>query len=277
MISLKKAIFASAITSLLFSSGVALADVPAKLPVPISMMKIAGLKVENSFPAAGGMTGWILSKGDVGKPMLAFTPADGSAIIVGANIISAEGENLGEKYIKQYAPAPDLSGLYNSVEKSSWVATGATGSKVKSSIYVFFDPNCGYCHLTWKALQPYEDAGLQVRWVIVGILGQSSVTKASYILGSEDKTAALNLLMANKDWRPSKADEATVKAGSSKVDANTALMSKSGFGGTPAIVYKDSAKVAKAVSGFPDISDLPEITGLPAQKQTDPAILSRMK
>ncbi len=59
----------------------------------------------------------------------------------------------------------DLPALFATLEKTDAVTEGATSPK--RILYVFFDANCFYCHLTWRALQAYEKAGLQVRWVPV--------------------------------------------------------------------------------------------------------------
>ncbi|MGC2520684.1 MAG: hypothetical protein WA373_16435, partial [Burkholderiales bacterium] len=73
----------------------------------------------------------------------------------------------------QKPAARDLPALFSTLEKTDAVAEGAASPK--RTLYVFFDANCWYCHLTWKALQPYERAGLQVRWVPVAYQKASSV------------------------------------------------------------------------------------------------------
>src|SRR5260221_11847984 len=89
---------------------------------------------------------------------------------------------------KQPAPA-ELPALYAALEKSDAVVEGPASAK--KVIYVFFDANCWYCHLTWKALAPYEKAGLQVRWVPVAYQKDSSTTKAAAIMQAKDRAAAL--------------------------------------------------------------------------------------
>src|SRR6202795_1796697 len=89
---------------------------------------------------------------------------------------------------KQPAPA-ELPALYAAVEKSDAVVEGPASPK--RVLHVFFDANCWYCHLTWKALQPYEKAGLQVRWVPVAYQKDSSTTKAAAIMQAKDRAAAL--------------------------------------------------------------------------------------
>lgn len=62
----------------------------------------------------------------------------------------------------------------------------------KNVIYVFFDPNCVFCHFAWKALQPYVKAGLQVRWVPVGFLKPTSAQRAAAIREAKTPTQALD-------------------------------------------------------------------------------------
>jgi thiol:disulfide interchange protein DsbG len=83
----------------------------------------------------------------------------------------------------------DLSALFSTLSKTDTITEGSTSPK--RTLYVFFDANCWYCHLTWKALQPYEKAGLQVRWVPVAYQKNSSTTKAAAIMQAPDRVAAL--------------------------------------------------------------------------------------
>jgi thiol:disulfide interchange protein DsbG len=239
------------------------------VPPALKMAVSGGLKVEKSFQAASGLKGWVLSQGPANN-MIVYTTADGETAIAGS-MVSSTGENLTKKYLDQYAPKPNYEKAWAEVEKSSWVAEGAKGSAVKSVVYVFKDANCGYCHLAWKALQAYEVAGLQVRWVPVAFLAPDSVTKAAALLDAKDGAAALESLHTNFG----KKNVATVQpstAAKAKVEANTQLMGKLGFQGTPVTLYKDKAGKVNAVQGMFKLSDLPGITNLPAQANTDPAL-----
>ncbi len=50
--------------------------------------------------------------------------------------------------------ARDLPALFSTFEKTDAVVEGSTSPK--RVLYVFFDANCWYCHLAWKALQPHS-------------------------------------------------------------------------------------------------------------------------
>ncbi|MGC2517549.1 MAG: disulfide isomerase, partial [Burkholderiales bacterium] len=58
-----------------------------------------------------------------------------------------------------------------------------------------------------------------------------------------------------------------------QLEANTRLMERFGAPGTPALVWKDKAGKVRVKLGMPRLSQLPAITGLPAQKIDDPELV----
>lgn len=235
----------------------------AALPVPLQLAIQGGLKVEKNFQAAGGLKGWVLSEGP-GRNMVVYTTEDGEVAIAGT-MLDAKGQNLTAKYIEQYAPKVDYSKAWPRLESSAYIAEGAKGKAVKSVIYAFEDANCGYCHLAWKALQPYEKAGLQVRWIPVAFLGKDSANKAAAVMTAKDPAVAMAEMHANYG-KQSDANTTPVSPEiKAKLDANAKLMNELGFRGTPAILYKDKTGKVVAQDGMPKPNMLPVITGLPAQ------------
>ncbi len=58
-------------------------------------------------------------------------------------------------------------------------------------LYVFFDPNCPYCHQLYLKLRPLvAQRDLQVHWVVLGMLTASSAPKAAAILQAPDRLKA---------------------------------------------------------------------------------------
>lgn len=243
------------------------------LPEPLKAVSAGGVKVVKSFPAEGGMTGWVLSRG-VNQNMIVYTPESGAVMIAG-NMIDASGKNLTPDYLEKHAPKPEFTNLWKKLDsdKSLWVAEGALKDP-KSVVYVFKDPNCGYCHLAWKALQPYEKVGLQIRWIPVAFLGGDSLDKAANLLGAKNADEAINQL--HTKWGDKTPVAAASKELRDRVQANTKLMNEWGFTGTPAVLYKDKAGVVRGTPGMFRTSELPAMTGLPEQPQTDSA-LARFK
>jgi thiol:disulfide interchange protein DsbG len=231
----------------------------------------AGVSVVKQFPAASGLTGWVLGQG--GRYTVVYTTADGKTMLAGA-LIDEQGQNLAERYEEQYVPKPDFGAAYQQLEKSAYVAEGATKAP-KNVIYIFVDANCPFCHLAWRAVQPYEAAGLQVRWIPVATLGPTSMPKAVEVFAASDKLAAFRKMEANhgKPWNASAAsDPGTHAALAAAIDDNGKLMNAFGIAGTPGIVWRDRQGKVQVKGGMPRLSELPGITGLPEQKVDDPAL-----
>ena len=189
--------------------------------------------------------------------------------VVGAALaaLAASGANA------KTPAARELPGLFAALEKSDAVVEGPAPSQ--RVLYVFFDANCWYCHLTWKALQPYERAGLQVRWVPVAYQKDSSTTKAAAIMQAKDRAAAMR--RNELGYRPESYDGGIApakptKALEAQLEANFELMDRFGVSGTPGLVWKDEKGRVRVRVGMPRLSQLPAITGLPLQKNDDPEL-----
>jgi thiol:disulfide interchange protein DsbG len=168
----------------------------------------------------------------------------------------------------------DFPALYAALEKTDAVVEGA--KQPKRVLYVFWDANCWYCHLTWKALQPYEKAGLQVRWVPVAYQKDNSAALAAAVMGARDRVAALRLNETRyraKSYDGGIAAAAQVPADLAiELEENMTLMGRFGMSGTPALVWKDGSGKVRTNLGMPRLSELPAITGLPEQKIDDPEL-----
>jgi thiol:disulfide interchange protein DsbG len=241
-------------------------------PVPQALQPALrqGLRVISSFAAASGLTGWVL-RGNDGKHMLAYTTSDGQTLVVG-DLISSGGQNLSELYADRYVPSPELTAVWLDLEKAAVVVTGPK-ERSKSFIYVIMDPNCIFCHLLWIALKPYEAAGLQVRWVPVGFLHEDSAAKAAAILEGGEPA-----MEQNQQHFDVKTESGGVKGIAvtpelqTKLQSNLHIMEQARVRGTPGMFYKDATGHVVRRDGMPSMSELPIITGLPAQPETDPQL-----
>ena len=229
-----------------------------------------GLRVISTFPAASGLTGWVL-RGSDGKYMLAYTTADGQTLLVG-DLIGSSGQNLSELYADRYVPSPELTAVWADLEKATVVVSGSK-ERSKSFIYVIMDPNCIFCHLLWIALKPYEAAGLQVRWVPVGFLHEDSSAKAAAILQGGEP--ALEQCQQHFDVKSESGGIKGIVVTPElqvKLESNLHIMEQARVRGTPGIFYKDAAGHVMRRDGMPSMSELPIITGMPAQAETDPQL-----
>jgi thiol:disulfide interchange protein DsbG len=177
-----------------------------------------------------------------------------------------------ERPAPTYLPASTAA----TFENAPAIVEGASGKNVKSTIYVFMDPNCIFCHYAWKAFQPYEAAGLQVHWIPMGFLKPDSPGKAAALLQAQDGPA----LMRELEMKFSEKDESggikplekVPPATQTKLNGNAKMFRDFGFDGTPTIIYMASGGRWADISGLPPLSSLPTMLNLPEQPITDPSL-----
>jgi thiol:disulfide interchange protein DsbG len=58
-------------------------------------------------------------------------------------------------------------------------------------IYAFVDVNCPYCHRIHESLVNVDRTKVRIEWVLVGFLGQRSISTANAILNEADNSLAL--------------------------------------------------------------------------------------
>ncbi|WOD14507.1 thioredoxin fold domain-containing protein [Paraburkholderia kirstenboschensis] len=177
-----------------------------------------------------------------------------------------------EQPAPHYLPASTAA----TFENAPAIVEGALGKNVKSTIYVFMDPNCIFCHYAWKAFQPYEAVGLQVHWIPMGFLKPDSPGKAAALLQAQDGPA----LMRELEMKFSEKDESggikplekVPSATQTKLSGNAKMFRDFGFDGTPTIIYMTSGGRWADVSGLPPLNSLPTMLNLPEQPITDPSL-----
>ena len=260
-----------ALTALTLLTSISLSAHAEDIPKQIQGITQNGAKVIKTFPAASQLKGWVIEKND--RYTIVFSTPDNQTMLAG-DLIDEAGNNLTEKYADLYIPKADLTPLYSSLEKSHYIAEG-TQKSPKSVIYAFFDPNCPFCHFAWQAFQHYEAVGLQVRWIPVAYLMETSTGKAAAILQAKDQLAAFrenelkyNLKNHEGGIKPVKPSATSQK----QLQANSEFMHQFGITGTPAIVWKDAQGKIQIKGGMPRLGDLPAITGLPEQTIDDPEL-----
>ncbi|HTT06316.1 MAG TPA: thiol:disulfide interchange protein DsbG [Steroidobacteraceae bacterium] len=244
--------------------------VPRGTPPALQLPLRQGFRIIRSFKAVSGLTGWVLQGPDRAYALV-YTTADGQTLFAG-DLLNSAGDSLSDTYSRQFLPAPDLTALWTRLQKANVVVTGAQAAP-KATLYVIMDPNCIYCHMLWIALQPYEKAGLQVRWIPVGFLHQDSEAKAAALL--KGGAAALAQCQEHFDVNAESGGIAGITITPdlrSELAANLQLMHDSNTQGTPGLFYKDVAGHVVAQDGMPSLSQLPSITGLPPQSETDPQL-----
>ena len=121
------------------------------------------------------------------------------------------------------------------IGKATWIAEG----KGPHVAYVFFDPNCPYCHKLYEATRSEVQAGkLQLRWIPVGILLPTSHGKAVAMLGAKDPLKAFYQNEDHYTMGDGGIDEdlGTLEV-EKKLSANEALLARTQLGAVPLMLF----------------------------------------
>lgn len=147
------------------------------------------------------------------------------------------------------------------IQQATWIRDG----KSTHVIYVFFDPNCPYCHKVFEMLRPQVQSGaVELRWVPIGKLMLTSLGKAAALLEDKDPTAAL--YRNERDFSRETGAfggieeeplprEDTLR----RLNANHALLRRSGNDGVPTLLYRTKEGKANLIVGAPPAATLDAI------------------
>jgi len=228
-------------------------------PAPIESIIDQGVEIIDTFEAPGDLIGYAGMMR--GKSLAIYVTKDKKHAIVGT-LIDAEGVNLTADVMSKLVEAPRMATVWKEIEDSAWVADGSDDAPVV--IYTFTDPNCPYCHKFREAADPWIKAGkVQFRHVLVAILRKSSMDKAASILGNDNPEAMMQKHHEQFTQGGVEIDKAAIEKGQVRVQLNTNMMQRLGFGATPTSVYKDSKGEIKSIQGMPPESVLESMMGSP--------------
>lgn len=153
------------------------------------------------------------------------------------------------------AQDPDAEALLAGASAAGGIDEGAGPHR----LYVFYDPNCPYCHRLYLALRPHVAKGrLQVSWITLGFLMASSEAKAAAILQARDPLAALRKNEDDYDFAedgqpgggvvPARRIEPATRR---ILDRNLALYNAQHLYGVPVLVWKGVDGRAHIMVGGP--------------------------
>ncbi|HEX5340783.1 MAG TPA: thiol:disulfide interchange protein DsbG [Gammaproteobacteria bacterium] len=163
------------------------------------------------------------------------------------------------------AQAPDqamLQAQWPRLRTAAWIAQGA--GQPQHVLYVFFDPNCGYCHRLWLQIQAADYLhDTQIRYILVGIISETSPAKAAAILEAPNPLQALH--MNESHWgtagkgggiRPvSRLDFSMLM----RLRQHERLTLAFGVAGTPGLIWKDRQGRVHVLQGAPPADELARI------------------
>ena len=152
--------------------------------------------------------------------------------------------------------ASQAQGVLAQIGKATFIAEGK-GSRV---IYIFFDPNCPFCHRLYGMLRPFVGKDdLQFRWVPLGMLTASSLPKAAAILQSPDPLLAFRKNEDDYDFaangQPGGGIEPARTIGAkarSALTANLAIYNSQKLFGVPVVLWRKPDGTAAMFVGVPD-------------------------
>lgn len=227
--------------------------IPQSTSTPIAKYLAAqGVKIAEEFGGPSGLRGVVADNGR--ERRVFYVTADGKTLIAGqlfdatgANLAAADARRVGipgpgQTHVKALGEA-ELKALWQRVEALRAVSEGSSGQVV----YVFFDPNCPYCHRLWDALSSAVKSGnLQVRWLPVAILKDDSKGLGAAIYAAPSPGVALAKM----------ADRSLVAvAVSERVNRDIAMnllaLRDTGFTGVPLLMFRNGDRI-EMISGVPD-------------------------
>ncbi|MDY0329580.1 MAG: thioredoxin fold domain-containing protein [Thiomonas sp.] len=155
----------------------------------------------------------------------------------------------------QAQSARQAEGILANIGKATFIAEG----KGQRAIYIFFDPNCPFCHELYKKLRGFVGRdGVQLRWIALGMLTPSSLPKAAAILQSPDPLKAFYKNEDDYDFaangqpgggiEPAAAITPKVRAA---LAANLALYNSEKLFGVPVVVWRKADGRADMIIGVP--------------------------
>jgi len=168
--------------------------------------------------------------------------------------------SLAAPALAEHAPS-----FWQALAHAHYVEEGRKGPVV----YVFFDPNCPYCHLLYGDLQKPISAGrLRARFIPVAILFPSSAGKAAAILQSKDPRQALQeneIHFGSSGGKPSGGIAAIAPDAQAQRELryNENLLEMAGGNGVPFLIYRDRSGQMGFIMGLPRKSDWPALLQTP--------------
>ena len=159
------------------------------------------------------------------------------------------------------APPKGAAAVLANIQQATWIRDG----KSPHVIYVFFDPNCPYCHKVFEMLRPQVERGdVELRWIPVGYLMLTSLGKAATMLEAKDPTEALyrnERGFSRETGSFGGVEEEPVPREDTlrKLEANHALLKRSGFDAVPLLVFRTKDGKADLVRGAPPEAALEKI------------------
>ncbi|WP_031406291.1 thioredoxin fold domain-containing protein [Thiomonas sp. FB-Cd] len=153
--------------------------------------------------------------------------------------------------------------VWSQIHEATWIGEGR-GTRV---LYIFFDPNCPYCHQLYGMLRAFVGkADVQLRWIVLGMLTPSSLPKAAAILQAANPLQAFHTNEADYDFAANgqpgggitPATTITPKA-REELARNLAIYRAHKLFGVPVLLWRTASGRAALLVGVPSDAQLKDI------------------
>jgi thiol:disulfide interchange protein DsbG len=243
----------------------------SSLPPMLAQLVASGkLKVVRQFATeVPGLTGYIVSNRNGNQVVY----GEHGYLIVG-HVISSKGIDLTDDYLGRFGPKPDYTEVVKSLESSGHLIH--EGEAKAPLLYVFADPNCIFCYHFYRMAEPLVASGrLQLRWVMVAFLQQTSGPKAAAILAAQDPRRALHEDEDRFDTAHEAGGIAPARGQNNAVEAvlkeHLSAMDSIGANGTPTLLYRNRHGGWTAQVGLPTQAWLMQYIGGAKPSRARPA------
>ncbi|MHB1666756.1 MAG: thioredoxin fold domain-containing protein [Thiomonas sp.] len=159
--------------------------------------------------------------------------------------------------------ARQAEGVLAQIDKTTWIAEG----QGKRALYIFFDPNCPYCHKLYGMLRAEVGKDdLQFRWIPLGMLTPSSLPKAAAILQAEDPLQAFHKNENDYDFAANGQPGGGIEPATTitpkvrqELASNLAVYNGNRLFGVPVMVWTKADRRAASLTGVPSDAELSSI------------------
>jgi len=173
------------------------------------------------------------------------------------NLTAAAADRPSNASARQTAAASILA----DIKQATWIGDG----KSAHIIYVFFDPNCPYCHKVYEMLRPQVQRGeVELRWIPIGKLMVTSIGKAAAMLEAKDPTEAFyrnerGFSRETGSFGGIAEEPAPHEETIRKLNANHMLLNRTGFDAVPALLFRTKDGKADIIRGAPPAAFLEKL------------------
>lgn len=243
------------------------------LSIPKAQLLISGVTkgkvtVVKTFHGPSGLTGILIKENSVHLAIV-YATTDGKTLIAGT-LFDKNGVNLTKQSADAFLKAETSSvpkktqfqedesdqikispSRMDLLEKEASYLSQGKGDKV---LWIFFDPNCIWCHRLFLMIQKHPvPKTIEIRWIPVGFLKPGSIGKASAILKnglSELTTDEIHFDTENEEGGAHIISSPKFR---SMVEKNNRILKNMGNGGleTPTLIYRKKG-INYLFPGFPD-------------------------